>query len=64
MVPHMTYFGQQKVPKICLEQSGKKLYKHANREGFAGSATWQIKLPRVMQHGAAAPSMTMHETPL
>ncbi len=49
-VPRMTHFGHQKAPKSSLEKAGKKLYRYANRRGFARGATWQIRLPRVTQH--------------
>uniref|UniRef100_A0A2N9EVX4 Uncharacterized protein n=1 Tax=Fagus sylvatica TaxID=28930 RepID=A0A2N9EVX4_FAGSY len=53
-VPRMTYFGYQKAPKSSLEKASKKLYRHTNRGGFAGGATWHIRLPRVTQHEAAS----------
>ncbi len=65
-VSRMTHFEHQKASKSCLENRVKKLYRHANREGSAGGAMWQIRLPRgtrVAQPHHEPRSMTMCELP-
>ena len=44
-VPRITHFEQQKASKSCPENWVRKLYTHTNRGGFAGGATWRIRLP-------------------